>query len=170
MSTSGSTISSATPSAEDVKRGVRRTAGLAQDNPLGLAIGSVAVGFLAGLMVPATRTENERIGPVADDLKQEAVERGKTIAQQAGEAAKQVGSETASAAQENLRTQAENVKSTAQEQGQELASSAQEKVAEAAPTSGSQQSTSSDTGIPAPAGPEAPQGQSETPGEPTPPR
>ena len=37
----------------------------AQDNPLGLAVGAAAVGFLAGLLVPVTQVENEKIGPMA---------------------------------------------------------------------------------------------------------
>jgi hypothetical protein len=60
--------------------------GLAQDNSLGLAIGSVAVGFLVGLLLPATRVEDERFGGVADEVKetakdlgQEALDRGKQV-------------------------------------------------------------------------------------------
>src|SRR3712207_2967829 len=41
-------ISAATPDAEQVKYKARRAAGVAQENPLGLAVGSVAVGFLVG--------------------------------------------------------------------------------------------------------------------------
>jgi ElaB/YqjD/DUF883 family membrane-anchored ribosome-binding protein len=82
-------------------RQVKRAAGIAQENPLGLAIGGVAVGFIAGLLVPTSRVEDEKIGPMADQVKdqlketgQEAVERGKDVAQQAAQSAK----ETAQAA------------------------------------------------------------------------
>jgi hypothetical protein len=85
----------ATPSTEDVKQGAQRAVGVAQENPLGLAIGSVAVGFLAGMLIPSTRVENEKIGPVADQVKervketgQEALERGKQVAGDAAQAAK----------------------------------------------------------------------------------
>jgi hypothetical protein len=87
-------VGGATPDNGDVKRGARRAAGIAQENPLGLAIGSVAVGFVAGLLIPSTRVEDEKLGPVADQVKekarytgQEAMERGKEAAQQAAQAA-----------------------------------------------------------------------------------
>jgi hypothetical protein len=94
MSKVGSRINEATPGADELRRGARRTA---QENPAGLAIGAVAVGFLAGLMIPTTRTERERLGPIATEVKekaretgQEAAERGKEVVDQATEAAKQV--------------------------------------------------------------------------------
>ena len=83
-----SSVSDATPSTGDVKQGAKQAVGMAQENPLGLALGSVAIGFVAGMLVPSTRVEDERIGPVADQVKekavetgQEAVQRGKDVAQ-----------------------------------------------------------------------------------------
>ena len=74
-------------------RQVKRAASAAQENPLGLAIGGIAVGFLAGLVVPSSRVEDEKLGPIADQVKdqvketgQEALDRGKEAAQQAAEA------------------------------------------------------------------------------------
>ena len=46
--------SDSTPSADDVKQAVST----AQENPLGLAIGAVAVGFIAGMLIPTTDVEN----------------------------------------------------------------------------------------------------------------
>ena len=67
---------------------------LAERNPVGLAIGGAAVGFIAGLLAPSTRMEDERIGPMADDVKataaeagREALDRGKDVVQEAGSAA-----------------------------------------------------------------------------------
>ena len=107
--------SDATPRGGDVKRTARRAAGLAQQNPLGLAIGAAALGFLAGLAVPSTRVEDEKLGPVADQVKdkvketgQEALERGKDVAEQAAETAKDAG-----------REQAEQLKDSAQAKAQE---------------------------------------------------
>jgi uncharacterized protein DUF3618 len=81
---------------DNVKDGARRAAGMAQENPLGLALGAVAVGFVGGLLIPSTRVEDERIGPLADQIKekaketgQEAVERGKDAARQAAESAQE---------------------------------------------------------------------------------
>jgi Protein of unknown function (DUF3618) len=62
----GSRASEMTPDGEDVKQSARKAAGLAQQNPLGLALGSVAVGFLAGMLVPSTRIEDEKLGEVSD--------------------------------------------------------------------------------------------------------
>jgi hypothetical protein len=91
-------LSRATPDGRQVKR----AASTAQENPLGLAIGGIAVGFLAGLLVPSSRVEDEKLGPMADQVKdqiketgQEAVERGKEVAQQAAETAKEAGQQHA---------------------------------------------------------------------------
>ena len=86
----GSTVSDKTPDAQEVKYKARRAASVAQQNPLGLALGSVAVGVLAGMLIPSTRVEDEKIGDVADQVKgqiretaSEAVEHGKEVAQEA---------------------------------------------------------------------------------------
>ncbi|HEX2086680.1 MAG TPA: hypothetical protein VHF89_13455 [Solirubrobacteraceae bacterium] len=119
-------VSDAAPSAGDVKHAARRGAGIAQENPLGLAIGSIAVGFLAGMLIPSTRVEDERLGPVADQVKDQVKETG----QEALERGKQVAQEVASTAQESVQQAAEDVKDTAQQsaqqQGEELKSSAQQ--------------------------------------------
>jgi ElaB/YqjD/DUF883 family membrane-anchored ribosome-binding protein len=89
-------ISGATPDSGDVKQGASRAKGVAQENPLGLAIGALAVGFVGGLLIPSTRVEDEKIGPMADEVKdkaketgQEAMERGKEAARQAADTAKE---------------------------------------------------------------------------------
>jgi hypothetical protein len=68
--------------------------GLLKRNPLVVAFGAAALGFLAGLLIPSTPAENERLGPVADHVKQsardaaqEAVGRGKAIAADAAASA-----------------------------------------------------------------------------------
>jgi hypothetical protein len=95
-----------------VKQQVRGLAGMAQENPLGLAVGAVAVGFLAGLAVPTSDVEHEKLGPVADRVKdqaretgQEALERGKEVAESAAqtvsEEGRKHGEELADSAREN---------------------------------------------------------------------
>jgi gas vesicle protein len=105
-----SRISGSTPDSGDVKDGARKAAGVAQENPLGLAVGAAAVGFVAGMLVPSTRVENEKIGPLADDVKdkaketgQEAMERGKQVAQQAAESAKETAQEAGQEQAQGLR-------------------------------------------------------------------
>ncbi len=99
-------VSDAAPDGQQVKR----AAGVAQENPLGLALGGVAVGFIAGLLVPTSRVEDEKIGPMADQVKdqiketgQEAVERGKDVAQQAAQSAKETAQEAGQQHADELR-------------------------------------------------------------------
>jgi hypothetical protein len=75
--------------------------GLLKRNPLAAAFGALAIGFLAGLLIPSTPTENEKLGPVADQVKasakeaaQEAVGRGKAIATEAATSATTAVKET----------------------------------------------------------------------------
>jgi ElaB/YqjD/DUF883 family membrane-anchored ribosome-binding protein len=112
VSDTTSRVGDATPSGGQVKQQAKRAAGLAQENPLGLAIGAAAVGFLAGLAVPSTRVENERLGPMADQVKDKVKETG----QEALDRGKQVAQEVASSA-------ADTAKEQTQEHGQDLAQS-----------------------------------------------
>jgi gas vesicle protein len=98
------------------RRQLSRVKDTAERNPLGLALGGVAVGFVAGLLLPSTKVENERLGELSDrvvdaakDTAGEAVERGRDVASAAADAAKDSG----------------------REQGQELASSLQNRAQEA---------------------------------------
>jgi len=102
----------ATPSRGQVKQAGRQAAGLAKENPLGLAIGAAALGFLAGLAVPSTRVEDEKLGPVADQVKDRVKETG----QETLDRGKQVAQEVAS-------TAADTAKEQTQEHGQDLAES-----------------------------------------------
>jgi ElaB/YqjD/DUF883 family membrane-anchored ribosome-binding protein len=106
--------SDSTPSGDDVKQGVGQAVSTAQENPLGLAIGAVAVGFVAGMLIPSTSVEDQKIGPVADQLKDKVKETG----QEALDHGKQVAQDVAQSAQET-------VKESGQQHAQELASSAQ---------------------------------------------
>jgi ElaB/YqjD/DUF883 family membrane-anchored ribosome-binding protein len=114
----GQKASDVTPDAEQVKGQVRKAAGVAQENPLGLALGAAAVGFLAGMLVPSSRVEDEKLGPMADRVKeqaketgQEALERGRDVAQSAAQSA------------------ADTVSEEGRKHGEELADSAKENAA-----------------------------------------
>jgi gas vesicle protein len=119
-------VNESTPSTGDVKQAARKGAGVAQENPLGLAIGSIAVGFLAGMLIPSTRVENEKLGPMADQVKDQV----QSTASEALDHGKQVAQDVASTAQESAQQVVQDVKETAQqsaqEHGQEVASSAQD--------------------------------------------
>jgi hypothetical protein len=126
-------VGDATPSGGEVKQKTRQVAGLAKENPLGLAIGAVAIGFLAGLAVPSTRVEDEKLGPVADQVKDKVKETG----QEAVDRGKQVAQEVASTATDTAR-------SSAQEHGQQLADSAKQSAQDVRSQAGG---SSSGTGL-----------------------
>ncbi|MBW3652073.1 MAG: DUF3618 domain-containing protein [Actinobacteria bacterium] len=123
---SGSSANESTPSAGDVKHAAKRGASIAQENPLGLAIGSIAFGFLAGMLIPSTRVESEKLGPMAEQVKEQAMQTG----QEAVEHGKQVAQEVASTVQEHAQQAKDDVAQTAQqaaqEHGEQLKQSAQE--------------------------------------------
>ncbi len=121
----------ATPSGGEVKQKTRQVAGMAKENPLGLAIGAAALGFLAGLAVPSTRVEDEKLGPMADQVKDKVKETG----QEALDRGKQVAQEVAS-------TAADTAKSSAQEHGQGLADRAKQSAQDVRSEAGSSSSGS----------------------------
>jgi hypothetical protein len=115
-----SSVGDATPSTGDVKEGARQAVGVAQANPLGLGVAAIAGGFLLGMLVPSTKIEDEKLGPVSTEVKekaketaQEAVDRGKQVAQEAASSA-------ADTAKEQGKQQAEELKSSTQESAQTL--------------------------------------------------
>jgi len=110
-----------TPDGGEVKDKARQARSIAQENPLGLAIGAVAVGFIAGMLIPSTRVEDEKIGSVADDVKdkvretgQEALEHGKQVAQDAAQSAQETVKESG---QEHARQVNERAQQRAQDVG-----------------------------------------------------
>jgi hypothetical protein len=125
------TVSDATPSSGDVKHAARRGRGIAQENPHGLAVGAVAVGFLAGMLVPSTRVEDEKIGPMADTLKDQVKETAQVAVQHGKEAAQDAAQAAGEAAKEAGQQHAESAKCDLQQQAQH----ARDEVASSAPTS-----------------------------------
>ena len=112
-----SRVSGATPDPSQVQAGAGRMKDTAERNPLGLALAGAAVGFLAGLFAPSSSVENEKLGPMSDELKSKAVEAG----QEAVEHGKQVAQATAQSAVETARQES-------QQHSDELTSSLQEKA------------------------------------------
>jgi hypothetical protein len=96
---------------------VREVISVSQSNPVGLALGAAAVGFLIGLAVPTTRTEDEKLGPISDKIKAEA----SNVGQEALEHGKQVAQATA-------ETAIQTAKEESKEHADELSSSLQEKA------------------------------------------
>src|SRR5918994_3534033 len=59
-------VTGAVPDRRAFRRGATHMRNTAESNPLGLAMGGLAVGFLVGTVLPQTRAENERLGEVSD--------------------------------------------------------------------------------------------------------
>lgn len=120
-----SSVTGVVPDKAQVAEGARKV-GMSKENPLGLAIGGAAAGFIVGLLVPSTRIEDEKIGETADQLKQtvketgqEAAERGKQVTQEAVGAAKQT-------AEESAQQQSGQMSESLKESARDVASSTRE--------------------------------------------
>ena len=121
-----------TPDSGQVKDGARQAVRTAESNPLGLAIGFAAAGFIGGMLAPKTRIENEKLGPMSDQVTEQVKDTAQQTAQEALEHGKQVAQEVASTAQEHAQQAVSDVKDTAQqsaqEHGQQVAQDAQEQA------------------------------------------
>jgi gas vesicle protein len=117
-------VGEASPEGQQLKDGAHRAVGVAEENPLGLALAGLAGGFLVGMLLPSTRIEDERVGPLADSVKetaaetgQEALDRGRDVAGQvaekAVETAKEAGQEQADELKESARQGTEEVREQA---------------------------------------------------------
>ena len=107
--------------------GAKRTVGMAQENPLGLAIGAVAVGFVVGSLLPKTRVEQEKLGPMATEAREQVSD----LASEAVEHGKQVAHDTVQAA-------TDTAKESGHEHASQLRDSAEESTGEFSPSSSSQ--------------------------------
>ena len=108
-------VQDATPSTGDVKEGAQKAVSVAESNPLGLGVAAFAGGVLIGMLIPSTKVENDKLGPMSTQIKEQA----KDTASEAVERGKQVAQEAASSAAETAREQG-------QQQAEELKSSVQQ--------------------------------------------
>jgi ElaB/YqjD/DUF883 family membrane-anchored ribosome-binding protein len=93
---------------EQAREGMR-TMPMMAENPIGMLIAGVAVGFLIGLVLPVTRFESERIGPIANDMKNKARQAGSEVARRGGEVIKETISAGREAATNSIREQARDM-------------------------------------------------------------
>jgi hypothetical protein len=119
-----SRIGDATPDSRQVKQGARQAVGVAEENPIGLVLGGVAAVFLAGMLLPSTRMEDEKVGPIADQVKEKAAEAGQEAVERGKEVAGQVTEQAVETAKEAGQEQAEGLKSSVQEGAGEQADGA----------------------------------------------
>jgi hypothetical protein len=115
---SAEAVKDATPDRKHVSDQAHKAVGVAQKNPLGLAIGSVAAGFLAGMMLPSSRLEDERIGTIADDVREHVAEVGHEAVEHGKQVAKEVAQSATETAGESAAQHAEDLRDTAQEHAQ----------------------------------------------------
>ena len=104
-------ISGATSTVLPSGEKVGRLKDAAERNPLGLAVGAAALGFVAGMLLPSTRLEDRTMGETSDRV----MDAAKETAGDAVESGKQV---------------AQDVAASAREQGQDLASNLQDRAQE----------------------------------------
>jgi hypothetical protein len=119
-------VGEATPEGEQLKDGAHRAVGVAEENPVGLALAGVAGGFLVGMLLPSTRIEDEQVGPLADTVKETAVETG----QEALDRGKDVAGQVAEQAVEGVKDAGKDALKTAKEAGQEQAAELKESAKE----------------------------------------
>ena len=79
------------------------------ENPLGMLIAGLAVGFLIGLALPVTRFESERIGPIAQDMKEKARQTGSEVVRRGSEVIKETIEASRDAATNSIREQARDM-------------------------------------------------------------
>ena len=116
------TVTGVVPDRRALKRSATHIGETAASNPLGLAVGGLAVGFLVGTLLPKTRVENEQMGEMSDRL----VDAAKETASEAVGRGKQVAQEAVGAA-------VDTAKESGREQGEELTSALQDRTEEQSP-------------------------------------
>ena len=109
------TVASAASTVVPSRRRLRSMKDTAERNPLGLAVGGVALGFLAGLLLPSTQVEDEQLGEISDEIKDtaketghEALERGKDVAHSAIETVKEEGGQQTRELASDLKERVQN--------------------------------------------------------------
>jgi Protein of unknown function (DUF3618) len=116
------TVTDVVPDRRALRRGATYMRETAANNPLGLAAGGLALGFLVGTLLPKTRVENEQMGEMSDRL----VDAAKETASEAVGRGKQVAQEVVDAA-------VDTAKESGREQGEELTSTLQDRTEEQSP-------------------------------------
>jgi hypothetical protein len=105
------------------RRQAARALRLGSDNPLAVVAAVSAAGFVAGMLVPSSSLEDERIGPIADQVKDQARE----IGQEAADRAQEIGAAAAEQAAEAGTDLSHTLRDEVERQGRELGSTIPER-------------------------------------------
>lgn len=84
---------------DEAREAAGNAVGAVTENPLGLVLGALAVGFLAGLMLPMSDAERSSVRPISRTI----ADRAQTTMSEAVEAGKAVVRETAAAAMSSVQ-------------------------------------------------------------------
>lgn len=76
------------------------------ENPIGMLLAGLAVGFLIGLALPVTRFESERFGPITDDVKDRMRQAGSEVMRRGTEVIKETIDAGREAATSSIQSQA----------------------------------------------------------------
>lgn len=109
-------IRDAAPSTEAVKEKASGAAGVVREHPGAVVAGATAAGFAAGMALPETEIERQKVAPAARDAREQV----QATAQQAVERAKDAAREAADAARQAAGSAADTVKEKGQAQGGKL--------------------------------------------------
>jgi hypothetical protein len=113
------TVARVLPDRRAIKRGGTHIRDTAESNPLGLAIGGLAVGFVVGTLLPPTRVENQELGVMSDRLIDAAKETASDVVDHGKEVAQDAVGAAVETVKESGREHAEELSSTLQERAHE---------------------------------------------------
>jgi gas vesicle protein len=91
------------PSAGDVKAKAHDAAATAGEHPVALAAGAAAAGLAAGLAIPETKIEREKLAPPVQDARRQAQDRAQEVVQQVKEGAQDAAGSTIDAVREQAQ-------------------------------------------------------------------
>lgn len=74
-------------------------------NPFGMLFAGLALGFLIGMVLPVSRFESERIGPMTEDMKDRMRQAGSEVVRRGGEVIKDTIEASKEAATTSIREQ-----------------------------------------------------------------
>ncbi len=79
------------------------------DNPMAMLLAGVALGFLIGMVLPVTRLESQRLGPVADDMKDRMRQARSEVVRRSGEVIKETIEAARETANNSIREQSRDL-------------------------------------------------------------